>query len=84
MKKPRSNELFKERGRDKKLQYQMSLSTSRNPDFVVRHPNETKDNNSAGWKADIKKRVNHEIDVREKLLVVRLAKRTSKRRLNEL
>jgi len=68
----RSNEFFQKRGLAKKLQYQLSLSTSRNPDFVIRHPNETKDKNSANWKADIKKRVEHEEDLRLAVLQRRL------------
>ncbi len=83
VKEIRSNKLFKKRGKEKILQYQMSLSTSRNPDFVIRHPNETKEKNSSGWKVDIAKRVTKEFDVRERLLESRLRKRTSLRRLNQ-
>ncbi len=61
----------------------MFLSTSRNPDFVIRHPNETKEKNTAGWKADILKRVTKDIEVREGLLESRLKKKTSLRRLNQ-
>lgn len=83
MKEPRSNILFQRVGIEKKLAYQICLSTSRNPDFVVRHPNETREKNSANWKADIKKRVLHEEDSRLEVLKVRLEKRTSLRRLNQ-
>ncbi len=77
----RSNDFFRERGFDKKVQYQISLSTSRNPDFVVRHPNETKEKNPANWKAEIKTRVKKEEDGRQKMLAVRLEKRTGSRRV---
>ncbi len=77
---PRSNKLFKVQGLKKKIDYQISLSTSRNPDFMVRHPNENKESNSVNWKKDIIKRVTHEEDLRQEVLAVRLAKRTGPRR----
>ncbi len=79
----RSNILFQKRGFAKKLEYQMLLSKSRNPDFVVRHPNETKEKNSANWKADIHKRVQHEEDLRQDVLKLRLERKTGIRRLNQ-
>ncbi len=79
-----SNKLFQKRGLEKKIEYQIGLSRSRNPDFVVRHPNETEDKNKLGWKADILKRVKHEESLRQEVLKVRLVKRTSKRRLNDI
>ncbi len=72
----RSNKLFQERGLKKKIFYQICLSTSRNPDFVVRHPNETEDKNKANWKLEVKKRVEHEEGLRQAMLKVRLEKRT--------
>ncbi len=81
---PRSNKMFAERGLKKKILYQECLSTSRNPDFVTRHPNETKERNSANWKMEIKKRVEHEEDLARAVIKVRLQKQTSVRRLNEL
>ncbi len=84
MTEPRSNILFQTRGLEKKIEYQICLSTSRNPDFVVRHPNETQEKNKLGWKTDIEKRVKHEEKLRQEVLTVRLAKKTSKRRLNDL
>jgi len=80
---PRSNKLFYARGLAKKIQYQIQLSTSRNPDFIVRHPNETKEKNSANWKMEITKRVKHEQELRLKALVIRMDKVTSYRRMNE-
>ncbi len=80
----RSNKLFQTRGLAKKIEYQIHLSTSRNPDFVIRHPNETKEANQANWKKDIMKRVKHEEDLRQEVLSVRLKKKTSHRRLNAL
>ncbi len=59
------------------------LSMSRNADFVVHHPNETKEKNTLNWKKDIIKRVKHEEELRHSVLKVRLAKRTSLRRLNQ-
>ncbi len=56
---------------------------SRNVDFVVHRPNETKEKNTLNWKKDIIKRVKHEEELRQSLLKVRLAKRTSLRRLNQ-
>lgn len=79
-----SNKLFQERGLEKRIQYQIQLSTSRNPDFVIRHVNETKENNSVNWKKEIIKRVTHEEDIRQAVLKQRLDKRTSFRRLNNL
>jgi len=78
----RSNLLFQKRGLAKKVDYQISLSRSRNPDFVVRHPNETKDKNPVGWKKDIEKRVIHEEELRQDVLKLRLKKKTSYRRMN--
>lgn len=77
----RSNILFHERGLKHKILYQKSLSRSRNSDFVVHHPNETKDKNPTGWEKDIEKRVKHEEDLRQEVLMVRLEKRTGGRRL---
>lgn len=79
----RSNQIFKEVGLKKKIAYQISLSTSRNPDFVVHHPNETKEKNPANWKKDITTRVTHEEELRQNVLKVRLAKQTSYRRMNK-
>ncbi len=75
MHQSRSNILFQKRGLEKKIAYQISLSRSRNPDFVVHHPNETEPKNKAGWKSDIKKRVEHEEDLRLAVIASRLAKR---------
>jgi len=80
---PRSNKLFLERGLQKKILYQLCLSSSRNPDFVVKHPNETLEKNKANYKLEIKTRVEHEEQLRQEILSVRLAKRTSMRRLNQ-
>jgi len=79
---PRSNKYFKQRALKKHIAYQICLSQSRNPDFVVRYPNELQAKNS-DWKKEIIKRVNQEESVRLKLISVRLAKRTSLRRLNQ-
>ncbi len=83
VKEPRSNKLFQKRGLEKNILYQICLSTSRNPDFVVHHPNETKEKNPSGWKTDIEKRVRHEEKLRQEMLAMRLQKMTSHRRLNE-
>jgi len=80
----RSNKLFQDRGFEKKLQYQISLSITRNPDFLIRHPNETEAKNKVGWKADIKKRVLREEDIRNKLLVSRAQKKTGARRFHDI
>ncbi len=77
----RSNNLFQKDGLRKRINYEICLSTSRNPDFVVRHPNEMQGKN-ADWKKEIIKRVNHEEEVRLKMLAVRLAKKTGKRRID--
>ncbi len=77
----RSNKMFHERGLKKKIQYQIQLSTSRNQDFVIRHPNETKERNQAGWKQEIKKRVLHEDKLYLEVEAARLAKATGPRRL---
>ncbi len=76
----RSNKSFQKRGLKKKIEYQICLSQSKNPDFVVRHPNELVGKNT-DWKKEIIKRVNHEEDVRQKVLSVRLEKRTGERRI---
>ncbi len=78
-----SNKEFAVTGLEKKIQYQMSLSTSRNTDFVIRHPNETKAKNPANWKKELTTRVMKEEDIRQSLLKSRLEKRTSLRRLNQ-
>lgn len=83
MRDVRSNLLFQTRGLDKKIEYQLSLSKTRNPDFVIRHPNETKEKNPAGWKVDIVKRVKKEEELRQNLLSARLKKKTSYRRMNK-
>ncbi len=80
----RSNKLFQTRGLEKKIEYQISLSRGRNPDFIVAHPNETKEKNPQNWKKDIIKRVTHQEDLRQEVLLVRLAKKTGPRRLNQL
>ncbi len=76
----RSNLNFQKVGIKKKIAYEISLSTSRNPDFVVRHPNELKSKNQ-DWKKEIIKRIEHEESVRLKVLSVRLAKQTGERRI---
>lgn len=68
--------MFQERGLRVKIDYQKCLSRSRNPDFVVRHPNETVERNKQNWEKEIEKRVRHEEDLRLEVLRVRLAKRT--------
>jgi len=78
----RSNENFQKRGLEHRLQYELDLSTSRNPDFVVKHPNETKEKNPANWKKEITTRITREEETRQKVLAVRLKKHTSHRRLN--
>ncbi len=80
----RSNKEFAKIGLAKKIQYQISLSTSRNVDFVIRHPNETKEKNSVNWKKEITTRVLKEQDIRNALIKSRLAKKTGFRRLNNL
>ncbi len=79
----RSNKQFQDDGLRKKIQYQILLSNSRNPDFVVRHPNELKSKNQ-DWKKEITNRVTQEHNVMLKLHKVRLIKKTSHRRLNNL
>lgn len=75
-----SNKEMQEMGLKKNIEYQISLARSRNPDFVVRHPNELKAKNQ-DWKKEITKRVNNEESTRQALLKVRLSKRTGERRL---
>ncbi len=77
----RSNSQFKIDGLKKKIAYQVCLSTSRNPDFIVRHPNEMQSKNQ-DWKKEIIKRVTHEEEIRQKVLDVRLSKRTGARRVS--
>lgn len=76
----RSNKNFQKDGLIKKIAYQVCLSTSRNPDFVVLHPNELKAKNQ-DWKKEIEKRVTREESVRQGQLEARLNKRTGKRRI---
>ncbi len=80
----RSNKLFVNRGLQKRIQYQISLSSSRNLDFIIRHPNETKGKNPTNWKKELKDRVLKEDDIRKALLKSRLEKKTGFRRLNNL
>ncbi len=75
----RSNKSFRELGLRMNIEYQMSLSRGRNPDFVVKHPNELEGKNP-DWKKEIVKRVTHEEGLRTKILDIRLAKRTGERR----
>jgi len=77
---PRSNILFQKRGLAKNIAYQIALSKHRNPDFIVRHPNETKAKN-VDWQKEIIKRVTQEESVRQKVLSVRLNKVTGNRRI---
>ncbi len=67
-------------GLQKIIQSEISLSTSRNPDFVLKHPNELKAKNQ-NWKKEIVKRIIHEQEVRLKQLDVRLKKKTGTRRI---
>lgn len=76
----RSNLAFRKLGLEQKIHYQICLSTSRNPDFVSRHPNELVGKNS-DWKKEIIKRVTHEEGLRFQILDIRLAKRTGERRV---
>ncbi len=80
----RSNKEFSKIGLEKRIQYEIQLSTSRNKDFVIRHPNETKEKNSTNWKKELTDRVKKEEDSRQLLLKSRLEKRTGFRRLNNL
>lgn len=77
----RSNINFQKSALKKHIEYEVCLSQSRNPDFVVAHPNELKDKNP-DWKREIIKRVTNQENTRLKLLAVRLEKRTGKRRIS--
>ncbi len=72
----RSNKYFKSRALEILIKEQISLSTSRNPDFVNRHQNELKAKNQ-DWKKEITMRVQKEQNLRTKLQEVRLNKITS-------
>ncbi len=76
----RSNKYFLERGRKRAIAYDLKLATSRNPDFVVKYPNEVNKTN-VNRKIETTKRVNKQCDLREALLKVRLEKKTGERRL---
>lgn len=76
----RSNALFLEVGLAKKISYQKSLATSKNPDFVSAHPNEV----SGAAKQDfteLTKRVKKEFDSFLNVKAMRLRKRTGPRRI---
>ncbi len=77
----RSNNLFQKRGLEKLINSEICLSTSRNPDFVTKHPNELEDKNK-DWKRELIKRVTHQQEVRIKVLATRLEKKTGNRRIS--
>jgi len=77
----RSNAFFLERGRLKNIEYEKSLATSKNTDFVNAHPNEA----TAAAKNDfveLTKRMKKQWDSMLNIQAMRLRKKTGPRRIN--